>query len=96
MRVTGPLLKVLACLVDRAEGDVYGLELVRATGLKSGTLYPLLDRLEKQGLVASSWETKEPSQLGRPRRRLYRLTSNGIHEARQIFVEHSAGAFRWT
>lgn len=95
MRVTGPLLKVLGALLVDPARDTYGLELVRATGLKSGTLYPLLDRLEADGLVTSRWEQAEPSKLGRPRRRLYRLTGHGVHEARQIMLEHSVGDLRW-
>lgn len=95
MRVTGPLLKVLAALLADLTRDMYGLELVRATGLKSGTLYPLLDRLETEGVVESRWEETKPAELGRPRRRFYRLTGHGVHEARQILIEHSMGGVRW-
>lgn len=96
MRVTGPLLKVLTYLVENAGSDVYGLELIRATGLKSGTLYPILDRLESQGWLTSHWETGDPSVKGRPRRRLYELTGSGAHEARMMLAEYSEiGAMRW-
>jgi PadR family transcriptional regulator PadR len=95
MRVTGPLLKVLRALLEDTSRDVYGLELVRATGVKSGTLYPLLDRLETDGLVTSRWEDADPHEVGRPRRRLYRLTGLGVHEARQVLLEHSLGSLRW-
>ncbi|MGI8776640.1 MAG: PadR family transcriptional regulator [Acidimicrobiales bacterium] len=96
MRVTGPLLKVLGVFVSKPGEEVYGLELVRTTGLKSGTLYPLLDRLETAGLVTSRWEDANPSSQGRPRRRFYSLNGYGVHEARQILIEHGAGMWSWT
>jgi DNA-binding PadR family transcriptional regulator len=87
VRVTGPLLKVLRGLLAEPDGEVYGLELARTTGLKSGTLYPILDRLEAQGWVTSRWEEHaDPSQLGRPRRRFYRMTPTGQHEARGLLL----------
>jgi PadR family transcriptional regulator PadR len=95
MRPTGPLFKVLRAFLDEPGREVYGLEVLRATGLKSGTLYPLLDRLEKSGWVESRWEDAPPSQGGRPRRRFYRLTGIGLHEARQMLVEHGLGPRAW-
>jgi DNA-binding PadR family transcriptional regulator len=95
MRVTGPLLKVLAVLLEEQGRELYGLEILRRTGLKSGTLYPLLDRLSEAGWVVGSWED-EPGAGRGPRRRFYRLTGEGVHEARQIFLAHGAGALAWT
>lgn len=91
MRVTGPLLKVLAALLDDSQlgTDSYGLDLSRRTGIKSGTLYPVLDRLEDAGWVRARWEGIEPTKAGRPRRRLYRLTGTGAHEACQTLTEHT-------
>jgi PadR family transcriptional regulator PadR len=86
VRVTGPLLKVLNELIDGRER--YGLDLMRSTNLKSGTLYPILDRLEEQGLVSSRWERRDPRELHRPRRRFYELTGLGAREAHRILVEH--------
>jgi PadR family transcriptional regulator, regulatory protein PadR len=60
----------------------YGYELSKQTGLKSGTLYPLLIRLSDQGLLESQWE--EPERPGKPPRHAYRLTANGLVFARQI------------
>ncbi len=59
----------------------YGYELSRVTGLKSGTLYPLLIRLSDQGLLESRWQ--EPERPGRPPRHAYRLTQTGLELARQ-------------
>lgn len=66
---------VLACLIEAPQSWRHGYELSKRTGLKSGTLYPLLIRLSDQCLLEASWE-KETAP-GRPRRHLYRLTSAG-------------------
>jgi PadR family transcriptional regulator, regulatory protein PadR len=97
MRVTGPLLKVLMALLEDPASELYGLELSRITGLKGGTLYPLMDRLEGEGWLRSRWEENEPADAGRPRRRFYALTGQGAHEARQVLVEHgvSVGRVLW-
>jgi PadR family transcriptional regulator, regulatory protein PadR len=94
VRTTGPLLKVLRALIDEPSGEMYGLDLLRATGLKSGTLYPLLARLEGQGWVRRRWEDVDPAEEGRPRRRFYSLTGLGSHEARQLLTEYGAGVAR--
>jgi PadR family transcriptional regulator PadR len=60
-----------------AAGHAYGFDLMRATGLASGTVYPLLRRLEGNGLVRSAWEDIDASEEGRPRRRNYQLTAAG-------------------
>jgi PadR family transcriptional regulator PadR len=97
MRVTGPLIKVLVALIEAAHvgAEPYGLELSRQTGLKGGTLYPLLDRLEGAGWVGARWEEEEPSDIKRPRRCFYALTPDGMAAARRVLAEHSVGEFRW-
>ena len=60
-----------------ALGHRYGFEMMKRTDLPSGTVYPLLRRLEEQGLVDSAWEEADPSEEGRPRRRYYRATPDG-------------------
>ena len=57
----------------------YGYDISRNTGLKSGTLYPILIRLADRGLVEACWQD-EP-EPGRPRRHLYRLTADGLASA---------------
>ena len=54
--------------------------LAKQTGLRSGTLYPILIRLAGRGLVEACWEDGQPA--GRPRRHLYRLSSDGLAAAR--------------
>jgi PadR family transcriptional regulator PadR len=54
----------------------HGYDLMKETGLSSGTLYPLLMRMTDQGLVEAEW--REPAQPGRPARHAYRLTAAGF------------------
>lgn len=70
---------MLARFVDRPSDWRYGYELSRNTGLKSGTLYPILMRLEKYTLLEARWEATED---GVPPRHTYRLTPNGLEFAR--------------
>lgn len=72
-------LAVLSALVGEPSSWRHGYDLARETGLKSGTLYPILVRLDDRGIVEASWETEQPA--GRPRRHLYRLTSEGLAAA---------------
>lgn len=69
-----------------ARGHRYGFEVMSVTALPSGTVYPLLRRLEASELVESSWEDADPAEAGRPRRRYYELTAAGraaLSEARE-------------
>jgi PadR family transcriptional regulator, regulatory protein PadR len=72
-------LSVLATLCDEPSQWRHGYALARQTGLKSGTLYPILIRLADRGLVEACWQD-EP-QPGRPRRHLYRVTAAGMAAA---------------
>jgi DNA-binding PadR family transcriptional regulator len=67
---------VLAALLEAPQTWRHGYELSKATGLKSGTLYPLLMRLGDQGFLESKWESSP--QAGRPPRHVYRLTAVGV------------------
>jgi PadR family transcriptional regulator PadR len=61
-----------------AKGKGYGFDIMQATGLPSGTVYPALRRFEHAGLVRSRWETpKDATGEQRPRRRNYQLTRRG-------------------
>jgi DNA-binding PadR family transcriptional regulator len=86
-RITGPTLKVLKELMQRPSGGLSGAEIARATGLASGTLYPLLFRLEKSAWLKSKWEDVSPSEVKRPRRRLYQVTALGEAKTREAFKE---------
>lgn len=84
-RITGPTLKVMGTLVTSPSPEMSGVEITRATKLSSGTLYPILIRLEAAGWLESRWEAEEPTELGRPRRRFYRVTGVGAAKARSAF-----------
>jgi DNA-binding PadR family transcriptional regulator len=61
-----------------AQGHRFGFDMMEATGLPSGTIYPALRRLEALALVTSDWEKdKHARSEGRPRRRYYELTASG-------------------
>lgn len=70
-----------------AQGHRYGFEIMRAAHLPSGTVYPLLRRLEASGMVTSRWEKPDSAQQeGRPPRRYYAVTAEGstaLAEARE-------------
>jgi PadR family transcriptional regulator PadR len=73
--LTHPTALVLLAL---SEGYRYGFDIMDATGLASGTVYPLLRRLEGLGLAAAGWEGEEAAHReGRPARRYYALTAGG-------------------
>jgi DNA-binding MarR family transcriptional regulator len=69
-------LSLMAVLCARPQMWRHGYDIARETGLKSGTLYPILIRLADRGWLEASWEDEQPA--GRPRRHLYRLTSEGL------------------
>jgi DNA-binding PadR family transcriptional regulator len=86
-RITGPTLKIIGQLLSEPLKGLSGAEIAKVTGILSGTLYPALFRLEKAGWLESEWETVDPSDVGRPRRRLYHLTSMGAQKTKAIFSE---------
>lgn len=86
-RITTQTLKVLTVLMSRMQDEVSGADIGRSIKLASGTLYPILMRLEDAGWVESRWETDNPQELGRPRRRFYQLTAVGMKKARLAFRE---------
>lgn len=77
IRMSGPTLRVLKHMLEAPRVARSGAELSRNLKISSGTLYPLLARLETSGWLKSEWEQIDPSREGRPRRRLYTLTGLG-------------------
>lgn len=80
--MTLPTQFVLRALLENPTREMYGLEVCQAAGLRSGTIHPILARLERAGWLLSRWEDVDPSEQGRPRRRYYRLSPHGIESAR--------------
>jgi PadR family transcriptional regulator PadR len=82
IRLTLQTLQVLRALLDDPAGEHYGLEISKESGLPTGSIYPILARMEASGLVTSAWEDIDEAAAKRRRRRYYRLTSEGLEFAR--------------
>jgi len=93
LRLSHQGLRVLRAFLDAFREDVRaemaGAQLMRLAGVSSGTLYPILLRFEKAGLLESRWEEEAPESLGRPRRRFYRMTQAGAQVAHEALGELS-------
>lgn len=90
-RPSAHTLLLLEALSKRPRAWHYGYELSQITGLKSGTLYPILMRLCDRGLLESQWQPAV--QAGRPPRHVYRLTAPGVAFARRA-IPADAGVRR--
>jgi DNA-binding PadR family transcriptional regulator len=80
--MTIPTQLVLQALLQDPAQELYGVEIGNLAGLPSGTVHPILARLEGLGWVESRWEDIDPRREGRPARRYYLLTAGGIDSAR--------------
>lgn len=89
LRLTPAMLDVLGCLCSEGE-PVWGLRVSVRTGRPTGTVYPLLERLERSGFVGSCWEDA-PERTG-PRRRLYVLTEDGRTWAEKQLIRRGRSA----
>jgi PadR family transcriptional regulator, regulatory protein PadR len=81
-RMTITVQMVLRAMLEEPTREMYGLQICTAAGLPSGTIHPILARLEGAGWLESRWEDVDPQEEGRPRRRYYRLTEDGAERAR--------------
>jgi DNA-binding PadR family transcriptional regulator len=81
LRMTLQTQLVLDQLLNAPDNELYGLEVIRQSGLTAGTVYPIMQRLERAGWVTSRWEKVPDSEQGRPARRYYKLCSDGIQQA---------------
>jgi DNA-binding PadR family transcriptional regulator len=82
LRMTKPVQLVLRVLLTEPTRETYGLQVCRAAGLPSGTIHPILARLEGLGWLESRWEDALPGEEGRPRRRSYYWSMDGAERAR--------------
>ena len=77
---------VLHCV---ASGYRHGFDIIDASGLQSGTVYPVLRRLEDAGMLKSKWERAERAHAEqRPPRRLYQLTGSGAEALREALARY--------
>jgi PadR family transcriptional regulator, regulatory protein PadR len=81
-RMTLPTQLVLRVLLAEPTREMYGLQVCEAAGLPSGTIHPILARLEGLGWLESRWEDASPQEEGRPRRRYYYWSKDGAERAR--------------
>ena len=84
-RITDATLDVLEVLL-RGGSELYGLKIAKAVGRPTGSVFPILARLEGCGVVSSEWEAGDPAARG-PRRRFYELSPDGIVQAGQLLAE---------
>jgi PadR family transcriptional regulator PadR len=87
IRLSGSALKVIRLLLEQPNRGLSGAEISKLASIGSGTLYPLVARLEKAGWVVGNWEGGDPALLGRPRRRFYTLTAVGYRLGRAALAE---------
>jgi DNA-binding PadR family transcriptional regulator len=88
LRLTAQTIQVLDAFLEDPEEWRYGYDISRNTGLKSGTLYPILMRLAEYRLLEASWEATE---AGKPPRHIYRLTPDGLRSAREHIRSYLIG-----
>jgi len=90
--MTVPLERVLRAFLGDPAAPRYGYDLMKAAKLPSGTLYPMLARLQQEGLVDSQWEDPRPDAGGRPPRKYYLLTAEGARVARLELAQKAPAA----
>lgn len=86
MRVTESTILVLREVLAAGSG-ISGVEISRNTGIMSGTLYPILHRLEKEGLLEARNEDVDPAVIGRPARILYNIRAQRAHIVKSAIAE---------
>ena len=80
-------------LLAISRGVRHGFDVLEATGLQSGTVYPILRRLEDAGMLRSRWEAVQLARSeGRPPRRYYELTGAGAQALREALARHPNAA----
>jgi PadR family transcriptional regulator PadR len=91
IRLTTPTRLVLDILMAAGDEPPWGYRICELAGLGSGTVYPILERLEEAGWIEGTWEADQPGD--RPRRRFYAITGTG----RVSYAAALAGrpALRW-
>jgi PadR family transcriptional regulator, regulatory protein PadR len=96
VQLTPALERVLLAFLADIAAPRYGYDLMKAARLPSGTLYPMLARLQEEGLVTSQWEPQSDDAGGRPPRKYYQLTAEGARIARLEIAQASLAAPRGT
>lgn len=97
IRLSGPILRLLKMMIEKPLEGRSGADISKTLNIGSGTLYPLLQRLENAGWLKSEWEKLDPSEAGRPRRRYYKLTGEGQTRAARALsdLQTAPGVLAW-
>jgi PadR family transcriptional regulator len=93
VRLTTPTLMVLGVIMNAGDNPPWGYRICEETGLGSGTVYPILERLEEAGWIEGAWETGQPAD--RPRRRFYLITAAGRSRAALAPTRRRARGWAW-
>lgn len=90
-------MKVLSAFCEDPKAEMSGREIGRKVNLPSGTVYPILLRLQDAGWLKSRWEDVDPKEAGRPRRRFYTITGLGYQKTQDALkeVNQSFGVPAW-
>jgi PadR family transcriptional regulator PadR len=91
-RPSKQMLTLLETMSSRPLLWLHGYDMLKETGLGSGTVYPLLMRMIDQGLVEAEW--RQPERPGRPARHVYRLTGAGLSLARAMEERETASSLK--
>jgi PadR family transcriptional regulator, regulatory protein PadR len=87
MRKTHSLIQVALALMSEPGGRHWGYDLSRRSGVRSGVLYPTLQRMLDEGWVVDGWEQQGEVRAKRPPRRYYKLTDKGMTELGALLSE---------
>lgn len=87
-KATGAFLNGLAVFVNNPSEQFSGIDICQKTGMKSGTVYPLLIKMEENGWLESEWEDIDPRQEGRPKRHFYKITRRGVIHGTKLLEKH--------
>lgn len=90
MRTTYSLVQLAIALMSDASAKHWGYQLSKASGIRSGVMYPMLSRMLDEGWLEDGWEEGDPSKKKRPPRRYYTLTNRGRIELGAILQEARA------
>jgi PadR family transcriptional regulator PadR len=85
-RLSHQTLRVLRVFLDGPKEGLAGSDIWKALGLLTGTVYPILLRLESAGWLRGDWEKLSPEELRRPRKRIYQLTPLGYNKTREALA----------
>ena len=94
-RITSQGMRVLDTFVQAGHIELSGADISERTGMLSGTLYPILIRFHAANWLTDRWENDDPAELGRPKKRFYRLTPSGRRAYQRGQTKAMAGEFAW-